>query len=109
MNRHSFIPCILLTIGMTTAAVAQVDILVTHTTQFNAHTGPVTLFFGQPAALANASDYRVKVVDFDRNGDGRISRREIPPFHALNFEFHLVDHDHDGYLTDEELRRSNWQ
>ena len=43
----------------------------------------------------------------DKNGDGRLSRREIPSTHALSYEFHLVDRNHNGYITAKEL--ANWK
>ncbi len=74
--------------------------------QLEATTGPVTVKSVQPP-IANASDYRVKVADIDANGDGVVSRKEVPTDHALYFEFRLVDTDRNGRITDEEL--ANWK
>src|SRR4249919_4239843 len=71
--------------------------------QFQADTGPVTVTWSQPATLPNAADYQVKISDLDRNGDGRISRNEVPVGHALASEFKLVDRNHDGFITAAEL------
>ncbi len=76
-------------------------------TRFEASTGPVTVTSSQPSTLANANDYAVKISDLDKNGDGRLSRREIPANHALSFEFRLVDTNHDGYISATEL--ANWK
>lgn len=69
--------------------------------------GPVTVNWGQENKLANASDYRVTVEQLDKNGDGVITRDEVPENHALSSEFRLVDKNHDGKITAEEL--SHWQ
>ena len=57
----------------------------------------------EPEALPNAADYRVTVTDLDRNGDGVVSRDEVPEGHALASEFKLVDRNHDGRVSAEEL------
>lgn len=69
---------------------------------FEASTGPVTVQSVQPP-LPNAADYQVQVADLDANGDGVISRREVPESHALASEFKLVDRNGDGRITAEEL------
>jgi uncharacterized membrane protein YdfJ with MMPL/SSD domain len=69
--------------------------------------GPVTVTWGQPQTLANAADYQTKVSDLDRNGDGVLTRAEVPPEHALSSEFKLVDRNHDGKITATELQ--NWR
>lgn len=69
--------------------------------------GPVTVTWGQPQILPNAADYQVKVADLDRNGDGVLTRAEVPPEHALSSEFKLVDRNHDGRITATELQ--NWR
>ncbi len=76
-------------------------------TQIQATTGPVTVTSSQSSTLPNANDYAVQISDLDKNGDGRLSRREIPSSHALTFEFRLVDRNHDGYITASEL--ANWK
>jgi EF hand len=75
--------------------------------KIEASTGPVTVSSSQSSTLPNASDYAVQISDLDKNGDGRLSRREIPATHALTFEFHLVDRNHDGLITATEL--ANWK
>lgn len=69
--------------------------------------GPVTVQWGQPATLPNAADYKATVEQLDANGDGVITRDEVPEQHALASEFRLVDRNHDGRITAEEL--SHWQ
>ncbi len=66
----------------------------------------VTVKSVQPP-IGNASDYRVKVADIDANGDGVVTKSEVPADHALSFEFRLVDTDRNGRITDEEL--ANWK
>ena len=73
---------------------------------FEAVRGPVTVVSVQPP-LANADDYRATVAQLDANGDGFVTRREVPTTHALNFEFDLVDTDRNGRITDAEL--SAWK
>ena len=76
-------------------------------TKIEASTGPVTVTSSQSSMLPNSSDYAVQISDLDKNGDGRLSRREIPSTHALSYEFHLVDRNHNGYITAKEL--ANWK
>ncbi len=102
--RHGFFIAALCATGLS-PAMAQ-DTQPTHQTQIEAQSGPVTVLWGQPATLPNAADYSVKISDLDRDGDGRISRSEVPPSHALASEFKLVDRNHDGYITADEL--ANW-
>lgn len=71
--------------------------------QADAAGSPVTVNYGQPAALSNARDYQVTVADLDTNGDGFITRAEVPEGHALSSEFKLVDANHDGRITAAEL------
>ncbi|MBS7455840.1 hypothetical protein [Coralloluteibacterium stylophorae] len=52
------------------------------------------------------SQYVVDFGQFDRNGDGRITRGEVPAGHPLQGQFHVVDSDNDGSLTRQEL--SGW-
>ena len=68
--------------------------------------GPLTVTWGQPA-LAKESEYHVRIADWDRNGDGRLSRDEIPAGHALQFEFKVVDTNHNGTLSEQEL--ASWR
>jgi len=78
-----------------------------HVTQIQATTGPVIVRWGQPEVLAKANEYHVQVSDFDANADGLLSRAEIPGMHALQYEFHVVDSNSNGYLSAAEL--VNWQ
>ncbi len=71
--------------------------------QLQEQSGPVTVRWGQPATLPNAADYRVTIGDLDRNQDGVLTRDEVPESHALASEFKLVDRNHDGRITAEEL------
>lgn len=74
--------------------------------QIQAERGPVTVVSHQ-GPLPNADEYQVKVADLDANGDGRLSKSEVPKDHALWFEWHLVDTNRDGVVTDAEL--SAWK
>ena len=74
-----------------------------------ATTGPLNVTWGQPAALFKAGEYRVHVADFDANGDGVLTRSEVPGNHALQYEFHIVDDDGNGRVTDAELQADHWQ
>lgn len=76
-------------------------------TQLQAASGPVTLTWGQSRGLPNAADYQATVADLDTNGDGTLTRAEVPERHALHSEFKLVDANHDGRITQAEL--SNWR
>lgn len=78
-----------------------------HSVHTQQASGPVTVRWGQPEALSNASDYRVSIADLDRNGDGVLTRDEIPENHALSSEFRLVDRNRDGRITAEEL--ADWR
>ncbi len=77
--------------------------------QIEATSGPIRVTSSQPEVLANASDYKVNIGGLDANGDGELSRREIPASHALTHEFHLVDINHNGFITDAELQKANWR
>ncbi len=79
------------------------------TVQMEVTTGPVTLTSSQPASLSNASDNNVNISEFDSNGDGELSRREIPASDQLTHEFHLVDFNHNGFITGTELEKANWR
>lgn len=76
-------------------------------TMIQSQGAPVTVNWGQPSTLPNASDYQVKIADLDRNGDNSISRSEVPVTHALNAEFKLVDRNRDGRITAQEL--ASWR
>jgi len=106
MNKYYFVSLALLAF---TPCLSAQTANTSETTQIEATTGPVTVTSSQPATLANASDYKVRISDLDTNGDGRLSRREIPATHALTYEFHLVDRDHNGYITNAELEKANWR
>ena len=64
--------------------------------------GPVTVRSVQPP-LPNADDYAVTVAELDADGNGVITRQEVPESHALASEFRLVDRDRDGRITQAEL------
>ncbi|MFY2765139.1 EF-hand domain-containing protein [Arenimonas sp. MALMAid1274] len=98
MKTLPFALCTLLATGAAFAQSQEVTLPVTE--------GTVTVKSVQPP-IANASDYQVKVADVDANGDGVISKKEVPTDHALYFEFKLVDTDGNGRVTDEEL--ANWK
>lgn len=106
MNKYHIVSLALL--AFTPSVSAQTS-NTAESTQIQATTGPVTVTSSQPATLANASDYKVRISDLDTNGDGQLSRREIPASHALTHEFHLVDRNHNGYITDAELEKANWR
>ena len=106
MNKYHFLCCTLL--ALTPTAFAQAA-NTAESVQIQAATGQVTVKSSQPTSLAKASDYNVKIADLDTNDDGRLSRREIPASHALSFEFHLVDRNHNGYITSAELNAANWK
>lgn len=95
-------------VALTPVAFSQVE-NTAESVQVEATTGPVTVTSHQPAALAKASEYHVNIADFDTNGDHQLSRREIPSTHALTFEFHLVDRNHNGFITEAELEAGNWK
>lgn len=78
-----------------------------HSVTLQEPSGPVTVTWGQPRTLPNAADYQVKIADLDRNGDGVLTRAEVPPDHALSSEFKLVDRNRDGKITATELQ--NWR
>ncbi len=105
MNKQTIFAFTLLILASTTVFAQTAN--TSESTRIEASTGPVTVTSSQSSVLPNASDYAVQITDLDKNGDGRLSRREIPVSHALNFEFHLVDRNHNGYLTATEL--ANWK
>ncbi len=72
-------------------------------TQIDGADGPVTVRWGQSETVPNAADYRAKVADLDQNGDGLLTRSEVPATHALSSEFSLVDRNRDGRITAAEL------
>ena len=104
MKTSKFLLAGLLSAVACTGALAQST--PTAEAQLEATTGPVTVKSVQPP-IGNAGDYQVKVADIDANGDGVVSKKEVPSNHALYFEFRLVDTDRNGRITDEEL--ANWK
>jgi hypothetical protein len=70
--------------------------------QMETTAGPLTVTWGQPE-LAKANEYHVRFADLDRNRDGKVTRDEIPAGHALEFEFKVVDTNHNGSLSEQEL------
>ena len=105
MNKQTIFAFAVLMAASTTVFAQTAN--TSESTKFEASTGPVTVTSSQSSILPNASDYAVQISDLDKNGDGRISRREIPASHALSSEFHLVDRNHNGYITAKEL--ANWK
>lgn len=79
----------------------------TSTVQFDAATGPVTVRSSAAVELPNAADYRVTFAELDTNNDGRVTRSEVPARHALSSEFKLVDRNHNGSISAQEL--ANWR
>ncbi len=77
-----------------------------NSTIIQAESGPVIVTWGQPATLFKANEYQVRISDFDSDGDGRLTRQEVPSDHALQYEFHVADSNNDGVLTANEL--VNW-
>ena len=106
MNRYHLIAFTL--IAFAPGAFSQVA-NTAESVQVEATTGPVTVVSHQPEALAKASEYKVNIADFDTNGDRQLSRREVPATHALSYEFHIVDRNHNGFITDAELTAGNWK
>lgn len=88
------------------AAASQAQVTPTSEVQFEATTGPVTVQSVQPP-IPNMDDYQATVAQLDGNGDGVVTRAEVPADHALASEFRLVDTDRNGRITDTEL--ANWK
>lgn len=64
---------------------------------------PVLVTWGQ-GELPNWADFRQPFEVLDRNGDGRLKKSELPPGHALRFEWRLVDTNDDGIITRREYQ-----
>ncbi len=79
----------------------------TGTAQIEASTGPVTVRSGPTMTLPNAADYQVTFEQLDANRDGRVTRAEVPATHALASEFKLVDRNHNGSISPQEL--ASWR
>lgn len=77
------------------------------TIQIGASTAPVTVTAIEPELTRNAPAYKLNISGLDTNEDGELSRREISVSQALADEFHLVDVNHNGYITDAELEKVN--
>ena len=77
-----------------------------HAKQVQTAAGPVTVRWGQPAQSPSIEKYRAQIVALDKNGDGRLSRDELPIGDELKEKFKLIDQNHDGGLSAEEL--ANW-
>ncbi len=95
-----------LILALTLVSPLAIANVTNNTTHFDTTAGPLTVTWGQPA-LAKESEYHVNIADWDRNGDGQLSRAEIPVGHALQYEFKVVDSNHNGYLSAQEL--VNWR
>lgn len=68
--------------------------------------GPVTVRWGQPAQSPSIEKYRAQIAALDKSGDGKLSFDELPADNDLKGKFKLVDQNHDGGLSAEEL--ANW-
>ena len=67
----------------------------------------LTVGNNDPLILVDGVITKNSLADIDANGDGVVSKKEVPGDHALFFEFRLVDTDRNGRITDEEL--ANWK
>ena len=67
-------------------------------------TGPVSVQSQAPNSIS--SNYRVDFATLDGNGDGNVSRAEVRASgnDDLMREFHVVDANHNGRLTKEEMK-----
>lgn len=73
--------------------------------QLRGSAGQTVTIRSRPGSI-DPSRYDIDFSQFDRNGDGRISRSEVPSGHPLHSEFHVADSNHDGSLTRQEA--SGW-
>jgi hypothetical protein len=66
--------------------------------------GPVTVQSHEPDSVS--SNYKVDFSALDKNGDGNVSRAEVRASgnEDLMREFHVVDANHHGRLTQEEMK-----
>ncbi len=108
MNTLRSAICLFLAAAPTMAFAQQAPMPATppaqdRSTQIQSEGGPVTVTWGQPAAVPNASDYQVTITALDKNGDGVLTRGEVPATHALSSEFKRVDRNRDGRITEAEL------
>lgn len=99
------LPVFVFSLFVSSAALAQSPDIRARA-DFEASTGPVTVVSVQPP-LPHAADYRATVAELDGNGDGVLVRSEVPVQHALASEFHLVDTNRNGRITQVEL--TNWK
>jgi len=65
---------------------------------------PVTVRQHEPDSIS--SNYKVDFGALDKNGDGNVSRAEVRASgnDDLEREFHVVDTNHNGRLTKEEMK-----
>lgn len=82
------------------------DSTLPHTKQVQTATGPVTVRWGQPSQSPSIEKYRAQIATLDKSGDGKLSFDELPAGNDLKGKFKLVDQNHDGGLSAEEL--ANW-
>ena len=80
--------------------------ILSHSTQVQTAAGPVTVRWGQPAQSPSIEKYRAQIATLDKSGDGKLSFDELPAGNELKGKFKLVDQNHDGGLSPEEL--ANW-
>lgn len=82
------------------------DATLPNAKQLQTPAGPVTVRWGQPAQSPSIEKYRAQIAALDKNGDGKLTRDELPAGNELQGKFKLVDQNHDGSLSAEEL--ANW-
>lgn len=82
------------------------DSTLPHAKQVQTAAGPVTVRWGQPAQSPSIEKYRAQIAALDKSGDGKLSFDELPAGNDLKGKFKLVDQNHDGGLSAEEL--ANW-
>ena len=82
------------------------DSTLPHARQLQTAAGPVTVRWGQPAQAPSIEKDRAQIAPLDKNGDARLNVDQLPAGHDLKGKFKLVDQNHDGGLSAEEL--ANW-
>ncbi|MGH8026780.1 MAG: hypothetical protein ACREO0_08630, partial [Pseudoxanthomonas sp.] len=77
-----------LTLSLLAASAWAQQSALPNASQLQTPTGPVTVRWGQPAQL-DLSKYRAQIAALDKNGDGVLSRDELPAGHELEGKFKL--------------------